>query len=135
MRYIGLIEQEGDTFGIYFPDVLGCVSSGKSMEEATSAGIEALQEHCDILLEDGATLPRARTLEELKQDPETKKDLEQDLAVFISVIPKFGNKKQIGLQIDEGLIKIIDETVERHKKFKSRTAFIEYSIKQMLAAV
>lgn len=135
MRYIGFIEQGKNGFSIYFPDILGCVSAGDTMEDVVNMGSEALQSHCDILLEDGETLPPPRTLKQLESDPTFGAGLGDDVAVYIPVIPNFGKKKQYGLRLDEALINEVDATVDRLNDIGSRTAFIETAIRDMLQKV
>ena len=58
MKYLFIIEKAGRNLSGYFPDVPGCVTTGKSVEKAVSNAREALELH----LEDAARPPRARSL-------------------------------------------------------------------------
>lgn len=42
IRYQAHIEKDGDTYGVYFPDLPGCFSSGQSRESAMENAREAL---------------------------------------------------------------------------------------------
>lgn len=55
--YLGAVHGRAGNFGILFPDFLGCVSSGETVEAALASGRDALQFHIDGMLEDGDTLP------------------------------------------------------------------------------
>lgn len=62
--FIALIHKErASDFGVSFPDVLGCVSAGRSMAEALRDAEEALSGHLALLRHDGDALPQARTLD------------------------------------------------------------------------
>lgn len=46
MSYIGLIyKEEKSDFGVVFPDFPGCVTAGKTLEEAKDMGQEARRNH------------------------------------------------------------------------------------------
>lgn len=85
-HYLAIVE-EGDAdhaYGIWFPDVRGCFSGGDTFEIAMRNAEEALALHLQLLLEDGGELPRARSLAELKTDPEVAVELKPNI---VAVIP------------------------------------------------
>jgi predicted RNase H-like HicB family nuclease len=63
-EYIALIHKEpGSDYGVSFPDFPGCISAGKTLDEARAAAVEALALHIEGMIEDGETIPAASTLE------------------------------------------------------------------------
>ena len=66
-HYIAIIEDAGrDTaIGVWFPDLPGCFSAGDTVDEAMANADEALVLYAAA----AGTMPRARTLSELKSDP------------------------------------------------------------------
>ncbi|MGQ2989534.1 MAG: type II toxin-antitoxin system HicB family antitoxin [Brevundimonas sp.] len=57
-QYIAVLERGlNDSFGAFFPDLPGCVSSGRSAEEAMIGAEEALALHVEGMVEDGLPLP------------------------------------------------------------------------------
>ncbi len=52
-----VIEQDGDAWGAYVPDLPGCVASGASREEVTQLIAEAIQIHVASLREQGDAVP------------------------------------------------------------------------------
>jgi predicted RNase H-like HicB family nuclease len=72
-HYIAIIEDAGPNYavGVWFPDLPGCTSAGDDVDEALRNAPEALA----LYLEDLSELPRARSLAELKNDPEVVADL------------------------------------------------------------
>ncbi len=58
MRYLFVIEKSPCNYGGYFPDVLGCVATAKSVDKLLTLAHEALELH----LEDETELPRSRSL-------------------------------------------------------------------------
>jgi predicted RNase H-like HicB family nuclease len=57
MRYAVVIENAGDTFSAYVPDLPGCVTTGATLSEAEVAIRKAIGLHLDGLREDGSPIP------------------------------------------------------------------------------
>lgn len=86
-HYIAIIEDAGpDTaIGVWFPDLPGCTSAGDDIDEALRNAPEALELYVGSLLEDGQPLPRARSLSELKADPEVAADIRANVIAVIEL--------------------------------------------------
>ena len=61
MRYTIVIEQGDTSFGAYVPDLPGCVAAGKTREEAVKLIHEAIEEHLQVLREEGMPVPPPRS--------------------------------------------------------------------------
>ncbi len=71
MEYIAYLHKEPKSdFGVSFPDFPGCVTVGKSLEEARRMAVEALRFHIEGILEDGEAIPDPSTLDALAHDPD-----------------------------------------------------------------
>ena len=57
-RYLVVLERTSTGFGVYIPDLPGCVSTGKTREEAESNAREAIRLHLDGLRDEGQPIPR-----------------------------------------------------------------------------
>ena len=57
MRCAIVIENAGDNYSAYVPDLPGCVATGSTVAETEAAIREAIQFHIDGLREDGAPIP------------------------------------------------------------------------------
>jgi len=56
--YVALIHKDADSdYGVSFPDLLGCVSAGLTINEAIANAREALSLHIEGMLEDGEDIP------------------------------------------------------------------------------
>jgi predicted RNase H-like HicB family nuclease len=86
-HYIAIIEDAGPdhAIGVWFPDLPGCTSAGDDIDEALRNAPEALELYVEGLLEDGQPLPRARTLSELKADPEVAGDIGANMVALIEL--------------------------------------------------
>jgi predicted RNase H-like HicB family nuclease len=59
-------------FAVSFPDFPGCVTAGKTLDEAHRMAVEALTLHIEGMMEDGEAIPEASTLDALANDPAMK---------------------------------------------------------------
>ena len=73
MHYIAYLHKTRKSdCGISFPDFPGCITAGRTLEEARRMASEALALHVEGLLEDGETLPEPSMLDGLVRDPALK---------------------------------------------------------------
>ncbi len=56
-EYVVVIEQDGDAWGAYVPDLPGCVAAGDSRQEVEQLIAEAVPLHIASLREHGETVP------------------------------------------------------------------------------
>lgn len=83
-EYIAYLHKDRKSdFGVSFPDFPGCVTVGKTLEEAREMAAEALGMHVKGLLEDGETVPDPSTVDDLANDPAGQ----GAVAVLVSVQP------------------------------------------------
>jgi predicted RNase H-like HicB family nuclease len=69
MEYIAYLHKDRKSdFGVSFPDFPGCVTAGKTLEEARRMAVEALSLHIEGMMEDGEAIPEASTLVALAND-------------------------------------------------------------------
>ncbi len=61
MRYAIVIENAGNNLSAYLPDVPGCITTGRTVEEVLANMREALEFHREGLQEDGEELPLPST--------------------------------------------------------------------------
>ena len=70
MKFIIAIEPGNDTtaWGVAVPDLPGCFSAGDTLDEAMENARQAIDQHVEIMIEDGAAIPAARPLAQLQAD-------------------------------------------------------------------
>jgi len=122
MKYIGIIHKEaGSDFGISFPDFPGCVTAGKSYEEALMEAREALIFHIDGMIEDGASLPIPSSINQV--------DLGDGAAIIVTVPHDIESKKvRVNISVDEVDLAEIDARAKASGLDRSR-----YLVKKALA--
>ena len=63
-RFLIVIEEAGQNFSAYSPDLPGCVAAGETREETEQLMYEAIQMHLEGLREDGLPIPASTTIAE-----------------------------------------------------------------------
>lgn len=64
--YIALLRKDKDSdYGVEFPDFPGCVTAGKTLEEAQTFAKEALEFHVRGMLEDGEGIPEPSSMDQV----------------------------------------------------------------------
>lgn len=73
MDYIAFLHKARNSdFGVSFPDFPGCISAGKTLEEARRMAVEALNLHIEGMMEDGDPIPKPSALDSLAKDSALK---------------------------------------------------------------
>ena len=73
MHYIAYLRKDRNSdFGVSFPDFPGCITAGKTLEEARQLASEALSMHVEGMMEDKQLIPEPSTLDDLAKDPAMK---------------------------------------------------------------
>ena len=71
MKFIIAIEPGTDTsaWGVAVPDLPGCFSAGDTLDEAMANARQAIDQHVEIMIEDGTPIPISRSLSVIQADP------------------------------------------------------------------
>lgn len=127
---IALIHEENGVFGISFPDFPGCVSTGRSLDEAIFKGGQALALHVSGMADEGEALPVLRSADELRGDSEFRSDFEGATIAAVAVeLPR--RAVRVNISIDEGLLERVDRAAEAAGQ--SRSAFLVEAAKRRIA--
>ncbi len=84
VSYMAVFEPSAEGYGVYFPDLPGCVSFGTTFEEAQKQAAEALGLHLYGMEQDGEEIPAPSA--KPKIDPETAPGF---LVSMVTVYPEF----------------------------------------------
>jgi predicted RNase H-like HicB family nuclease len=105
MDFIAYLHKDRDSdFGVSFPDFPGCVTAGKTLEEAHRMAAEALALHIAGMVEDGDPIPEPSTLDVLADDPDRK----DALAFLVHVEPGTERTVRINITAREKQVEQID---------------------------
>jgi predicted RNase H-like HicB family nuclease len=73
MDYIAYLHKDRKSdFGVSFPDFPGCITAGRTLEEARRRTAEALSFHIAGMIEDGEKIPNPSTVDDAADDPAIK---------------------------------------------------------------
>ena len=126
---VALIHEENGAFGISFPDFPGCVSGGRSLDEAVQRGAETLAFHVAGMIEDGDALPVLRTLGDIRRNKAMRGELAGALAVAVPIeLP--GKAVRVNISLDERLLGAIDRTAQTMGE--SRSAFLARAARERI---
>ena len=64
MRYAIVIERGESSYGAYVPDLPGCVAAAETREEVVSLIKSAIEEHIQVLREEGMPVPEPQSAAE-----------------------------------------------------------------------
>jgi predicted RNase H-like HicB family nuclease len=131
MRYIALVDAKGTTYGVVVPDLPGCTSGGRSIDEALQNATEAVRLWAEDALADQERLPVPRDLETTKKDPKVKAALARGAALaVVPLILDSGRAAKANISLDAGLLSALDEAAAARKL--TRSAFIASAVREKL---
>lgn len=132
MLYPIAIEQGDDqhAFGVVVPDIAGCFSAGDTMDEALDSVKEAIAAHLEILAEDGADIPLARSIDAHIKNAEYAGFIWA--VVDVDVSRYLGKTEKVNVTLPSRLIHLIDDRVSKDVRYKSRSGFLAASAEAFL---
>jgi predicted RNase H-like HicB family nuclease len=117
--YIALLHKEPKSdYGVSFPDLPGCVTAGRTLDEARAMAVEALMLHLQGMIEDGEAIPEPSSLDTIMADPENR----DGVATLIPAPPLGGPGVRVNVVLPENLLTEIDRHAENLGL--SRSAFL-----------
>jgi predicted RNase H-like HicB family nuclease len=120
-HYPAVIDKDPDSdFGVVFPDFPGCVSAGRTLDEAVRGAHEALAGHVALMVADGDELPAPTPLEAVAAERDAT-------TVAITLVPVTlpGKAQRVNITIDQGLLDEIDAVADNRSRFLAEAARAE----------
>lgn len=114
-HYTAIVERAGKGFSVYFPDVPGCVSAGRTELEAFENAEEALSLHLGEMVRAGEAIPKRSTT--IPDDPEV-----EEYCRFIARVELPGKALRLNITMDEGLVAAIDRVTSNRSSFLAEAA-------------
>jgi predicted RNase H-like HicB family nuclease len=69
MEYIAYLHKDRDSdYGVSFPDFPGCITAGRTLDEANPLAAEALAFHLQGMIEDGDAVPEPSKVDDIAAD-------------------------------------------------------------------
>lgn len=109
-NYIAVIHKEKKSdYGVSFPDFPGCITAGKTIDDAKDMAGEALLGHVTLMQEEGMALPEPSSLEAILQD----KDYKGAVAYFIvDIKSSTPTLVRFNASMDANLLALVDKKAE-----------------------
>ena len=115
--YPAIVERGGAGYGVFFPDLPGCVSAGATIQEAARNAEEALTGHLLVSAQHGDAIPDPSELDVLERDPEV-----DEIARILVRAERPGRAVRINVSLDEGLVAAIDQVASNRSGFLAEAA-------------
>ena len=122
MKFIIAIEPGTDTsaWGVAVPDLPGCFSAGDTLDDAMANARQAIDQHVEIMIEDGAPIPISRSLAVIQADPAYAGWVWA--VVDVPVEKYLGPAEKINITVPRMVLTRIDEYAKSHGM--SRSGFL-----------
>lgn len=120
--YDGAICGTAGSYGILFPDFMGCISAGDTLEKVTAMGHEALEFHIEGMIEDDELIPEPRryTLAEVAAliDDDPNDPLDESWVAIVPITVKIAEPQDdVVLDLPSSLARDIDEVAADRRRF------------------
>ncbi len=117
--YYGIMEKEpGTLWGVWFPDVPGCITAGETADEASRKAVSALREHLE-----GLEPPTASAAEALMADPDVIEARERGgILIRVPFLPNEAATVRVNVTLERGTLAAIDEAATA--RGMTRSAFL-----------
>ena len=107
-QYIALIHKDSNSdYGVSFPDFPGCISAGKTLDEARNLASEALVFHVAGMIDDAEAIPEPSTLEAVMADQDNRDGVA--ILVPLEMQPK---TVRVNISVPSEVLDLIDKHAE-----------------------
>ncbi len=118
MNYPILIHKDKHSdYGVTVPDLPGCFSAGRTLDEAIALAREAVELHIEGLIEEGQAIPRAGTIEHHRRNRDYADGTWAIVSVDTSKLPL--KARRINITLPERVLRAVDRQAEREGETRS----------------
>ncbi|MFB3135269.1 MAG: type II toxin-antitoxin system HicB family antitoxin, partial [Rhodospirillales bacterium] len=108
-NYIALLRKDDSSdYGVEFPDFLGCITAGRTLDDAKDMAAEALALHVDGLIDDGEGLPAPSGLDTIMANP----DNANSVAFLVSTPARTEKAVRVNVTFAESVLHRIDAAAQ-----------------------
>ena len=118
MNYPVVLHKDRDSdYGVTVPDLPGCFSAGKTVDEALAMAKEAIELHLEGLVHEGQPIPRPGSIEKHRRNA----DYRGGTWALVTIDPGSlrVNAKRINITIPERVLDAIDRFTQQHGQTRS----------------
>jgi predicted RNase H-like HicB family nuclease len=126
--YIALLWKDAASdYSVAFPDFPGCVTAGRTLDEAKRLAAEALAFHVEGKREDGEALPKPSSLDRIMSDPGNRKAV----AFLVGLPPRRERSRPVTLTLKPSMLSRIDASAAAANV--TRSAWLAEAAREKLA--
>jgi predicted RNase H-like HicB family nuclease len=117
--YIALLRKDPRSdYGVDFPDFPGCITAGRTLEEARRMAAEALAFHVDGMREDGDPVPPPSPMDAIMTNPHNR----NAIAFLVDLPAKSRRAVRINVSLPEDVVQSIDRVAANRSRFLADAA-------------
>ena len=118
-RYVALVDGKPGSYGLTVPDLPGCTSAAATTDEVLHRATEAVRLWAEDALADGEKLPKPRSIEALRADPEVAEALAKGAALaIVPLVLDAGRPAKANLSLDAGCERAVLQYTRWHQFFE-----------------
>jgi predicted RNase H-like HicB family nuclease len=117
--YIALLRKDAASdYGVEFPDFPGCVTAGRTLEEARAMAAEALALHLDGMREDREPIPDPSNLDVIMSEPGNR----EAVAFLVDAAVRPSKAVRVNVMLPEDVVEAIDRKTNNRSRFLTEAA-------------
>jgi predicted RNase H-like HicB family nuclease len=121
--YVGLIHREPKSdFGVSFPDLPGCITAGRTLQEASLMAREALALHLEGLRAEGMEIPEPSTVDAVMEDPRLRALVREGVVILVPAPAREEKTLRVNVTLPAGLVQRIDDATDNRSRFLAEAA-------------
>jgi predicted RNase H-like HicB family nuclease len=125
--YIAMLRKDRRSdYSVDFPDLPGCVTAGRTLEEARRNAAEALAFHLDGMARDGEKIPEPQALDEILADP----DHRDGVPFLVDAATPETRVVRVNITLPANVLEAVDDFA-RHRR-TSRSALLAHAAMTMI---
>ncbi|MAE94904.1 MAG: CopG family transcriptional regulator [Deltaproteobacteria bacterium] len=125
--YIALLRKDPDSdYGVEFPDFPGCVTAGKTLDEAQAFAKEALELHLQGMVEDGQEIPEPSSVDQVF---EGRWPTRGTVPFLVATRAPFSRVVRVNVTFRPDVLDVLDDWAEQ--KGLTRSAALERAVDRL----
>lgn len=118
MRYPVVIHKDPESdYGVTVPDLSGCFSAGKTLDEALLEVVEAIECHLEGLLIDGESIPSPQSVEHHQSNPDYANGVWAIVTIDLAKLS--GKTKRVNVTLPERVLTLMDKYASKNGETRS----------------
>jgi len=131
--YLGVVEKDQDSaWGIWFPDMPGCLPSADEFDDLPRIATELLRQHVEALESNGRPVPAPRSVAGVMADKDVRRAIRSGATtLLVPLLADPGRTVRVNVTVERGLLDQIDEAAEA--RGLTRSAFLAQAAREKIA--